>query len=185
MKHGNPRRKYLKEFDYGGTFLFILGMLLFLMGISWGGSYYPWKSVHVIVTLTVGFLLLVAFVLYELYMPIKQPLVPMSLFKIRTYRLSVLLWSFGAAIYYANAIIWPNMVATLYGSSHSSVLWVGWASCIPNCGILVGEMLVPLGTLFKKRNWQIKISFTLGGIFVACKTSIPTPVMASTFRVLY
>ena len=50
--------------DYGGILLFTAGMLLFLMGLSWGGSLYPWKSAHVIATLVVGLVLLVGFILY-------------------------------------------------------------------------------------------------------------------------
>lgn len=39
MKHGTGRKvQYLKEFDYIGTFMATLGLLLFLMGLSWGGS---------------------------------------------------------------------------------------------------------------------------------------------------
>jgi len=30
--------QYLKEFDYIGTLMATLGLLLFLMGLSWGGS---------------------------------------------------------------------------------------------------------------------------------------------------
>lgn len=54
----------LKDLDYVGMFLFISGSLLFLMGLSWGGSSYPWDSAHVIATIVVGFCLCVAFVLY-------------------------------------------------------------------------------------------------------------------------
>lgn len=56
----------LKDFDYGGMVLFIAGLLLFLMGLSWGGSLYAWDSAHVIASLIIGFVLCVAFVLYGL-----------------------------------------------------------------------------------------------------------------------
>jgi hypothetical protein len=75
MKHGRVpgrRTKYLKEFDYIGTLLASLGLLLFLMGMSWGGGQYAWNSAHVIATIVVGFVLLVAFVLYEIYVPLKE-----------------------------------------------------------------------------------------------------------------
>jgi len=73
MKHGaGTRRKFMKEFDYMGTFLATLGLLLFLMGLSWGGTQYPWKSAHVIACIIIGFLLLVGFFLYEIYVPLKE-----------------------------------------------------------------------------------------------------------------
>ena len=39
-------------------------MVLLLMGLSWGGAVYPWRSAHVIVTIVLGFALGIAFVLY-------------------------------------------------------------------------------------------------------------------------
>ena len=44
--------------------LFVGGLILFLMGLGWGGSRYPWRSAHVIATIIVGACSLVAFVLY-------------------------------------------------------------------------------------------------------------------------
>jgi hypothetical protein len=42
MKHGKGRKlRFVKEFDYIGAFLATMGLLLFLMGLSWGGSLYP------------------------------------------------------------------------------------------------------------------------------------------------
>ena len=169
MKHAHGRKmQYIREFDYIGTLLLISGMLLFLMGLSWGGVIHPWKSAHVISTIVIGFLLLVAFALYEVYVPLKEPLVPMHLFKQRSWNVSVILWALGAAVYYANAILWPSMVATLYAPGHS-VMWAGWASCVANSGILFGEYFVPLGALFPKKTWQIAASFAIGSAFVASK----------------
>jgi hypothetical protein len=47
--------------DYLGIVLFIAGLVLLLLGISWGGGKYPWKSGAVIAPIVIGFLLLVAF----------------------------------------------------------------------------------------------------------------------------
>ena len=51
----------IKEIDYFGVFLWTVGVVLFLLGISWGGSQYPWKSAAVICTLVIGALGIVAF----------------------------------------------------------------------------------------------------------------------------
>ena len=50
--------------DLGGTVLFVGGLILFLIGISWGGTQYPWKSGHVIGMILGGAATLVIFVLY-------------------------------------------------------------------------------------------------------------------------
>lgn len=64
--HGQRRSRWqeVKDLDIGGIFLYSAGLLLFLMGLSWGGSLYPWKSAHVIATIVIGFVLYVAFVFY-------------------------------------------------------------------------------------------------------------------------
>jgi hypothetical protein len=60
--------------------------VLFLFGLSSGGAVYPWESPEVLSFILIGFFTLVAFVLYECYMPLKEPFVPMSLFRDCTFR---------------------------------------------------------------------------------------------------
>lgn len=50
--------------DLGGTVLFLGGLIIFLIGISWGGVKYPWKSSQVIGMIIGGAATLAAFVLY-------------------------------------------------------------------------------------------------------------------------
>lgn len=50
--------------DFVGMVLFVAGLVLFLMGLGWGGQKYPWRSAHVIATIVVGACSLVAFVVY-------------------------------------------------------------------------------------------------------------------------
>lgn len=97
---------YVKHFDYIGVFLYALGLLLFIMGLSWGGTVYAWKSAAVIATLLVGVALLAAFTLWEIYAPLKEPLVPMHLFKNGPWVVSTVVLGVGAGMYYAFAIIW-------------------------------------------------------------------------------
>lgn len=58
------RWQEIKSIDYVGIVLFTGGLLLLLMGLSWGGGQYPWKSGHVIGCIVTGFVALVAFVVY-------------------------------------------------------------------------------------------------------------------------
>jgi MFS family permease len=64
--HVNGKTKWqaFKELDFVGIFLFIAGCVLFLIGLSWGGQVYPWTSAHVLSTIIIGILTLVAFGLY-------------------------------------------------------------------------------------------------------------------------
>jgi MFS family permease len=81
-KHGSDKKKdWLKHFDYVGMLLYTAGFVLFLFGLSEGGAVYPWSDPHVISFIVVGFVTLVAFVLWECYAPLREPFVPMKLFK--------------------------------------------------------------------------------------------------------
>ncbi|KAF2665042.1 MFS general substrate transporter [Microthyrium microscopicum] len=172
MKHGTARQwEFIKHFDYIGTIVIILGLLLFLMGLSWGGTLYPWNSAHVIATLVVGAALIVAFVFYEMFANLKEPLMPIHLFKRRDWVVILVLWALGAAVYYANAILWPGMVATVYSEGHGT-MWIGWVSCIPSCGILFGEYC---GAWYRKKtHMQIRVAFIVGAIFLACMATSTT-----------
>jgi len=108
------------------------------MGISWGGSYYPWKSAHVIGTIVIGFLALVAFVLYESFMPLKEPLVPMYLFKNVPWVADTFIVALGASVYYAFAIVWPTMVFSLYTSDLTKG---GFLCCVTGCGTNAGQIV--------------------------------------------
>lgn len=71
----------VKDFDYVGFVLFTGGLLIFLMGISWGGSVHHWKSAYVIGTIVVGFMALVIFALWESFANLKEQLLPLYLFR--------------------------------------------------------------------------------------------------------
>ena len=94
---------WVKHFDYIGTLLYATGLTMFLLGLSWGGSTYSWKSAQVLSFILIGVGCLVAFVLWELYAPLREPLVPLSLFKNRHWVISAALTGIGAGVYYSGA----------------------------------------------------------------------------------
>ena len=51
--------------DFGGQLLFLFGMGLLVLALTWAGSYYPWSTAQVIAPLVIGVVLLVAFLIYE------------------------------------------------------------------------------------------------------------------------
>lgn len=65
--------RFWKSVDVGGAILFSLGLALFLLGMSWGGQQYPWKSGMVIGTLVGGVVTLALFVLYGKPAPSAHP----------------------------------------------------------------------------------------------------------------
>jgi hypothetical protein len=60
----HSKKDIIKMLDIGGAPLFLGGLVVLLIGISWGGVIYPWKSAHVIGMMVGGFGILVVFALY-------------------------------------------------------------------------------------------------------------------------
>lgn len=81
--------KRVRTIDFGGQFLFLFGMGLFVLALTWAGAYYPWGDVRVLAPLIVGSVLLVAFLGWEyLFLPGRifarkyphqHPMIPLNL----------------------------------------------------------------------------------------------------------
>lgn len=112
------------HFDYVGTFLYAGGLIMFLMGLSWGGAVYPWKSAATISAIVVGGVVLAIFVLWEIYAPLKEPLVPMHLFRNREWVVAVVLMGLGAGVYYAFAIVCEWIARTFWYLTY--ILMMRW-----------------------------------------------------------
>jgi hypothetical protein len=79
----------LSTIDFGGQFLFLFGMGLVVLALTWGGSYYPWNNVNVLCPLIIGLLLVLAFLAWEHFMapgnflgakfPYRRPMIPLTL----------------------------------------------------------------------------------------------------------
>lgn len=140
QKHGKDTvMSWIKNFDYGGLLLYSAGLVLFILGLSSGGSLHPWTDARVIAPLVIGFVCLVALFFYETYMDLKEPLIPMHLFQNRGWVASMLSLSIGASVYYSQAIIWPQMTANVY--ARGRIEWAGIVSCLVGIGITFGEII--------------------------------------------
>lgn len=171
MKHGTQGRKmdFVRHFDFKGTILFVAGTVLFLMGLSWGGVVYPWRSAHVIATIVVGGACLIAFSLCQVYLPGPEPLVPVHLFKDFGWVASTVVLGICGGVFYAFAIIWPSMFVVLY-SKPNDLMYTGYFACIIGLGITVGQVFggvaaEPLGRV----KWQTLASFIVGAVFLSSK----------------
>ncbi|KAF2650884.1 MFS general substrate transporter [Lophiostoma macrostomum CBS 122681] len=157
-------------------------LVLFILGLSSGGSLYPWKDAHVVAPLVIGFLCLVALFAYETLVDLKEPLMPMHFFRNRGWVASMLSLSLGASVYYSQAIVWPEMATNVYGQGR--LMWSGWVSCLVGIGITFGEILGG-GVAKNFGHWKIQcISvFTLGTLFLGLTAlcTPETPKMAMAF----
>ncbi|GJC82518.1 efflux pump dotC [Colletotrichum liriopes] len=60
--------KRLQTIDIGGQVLFLFGFGLLILGLTWAGATYSWTSPAVLVTLILGVLISVSFVVWEYHM---------------------------------------------------------------------------------------------------------------------
>ncbi|OAL50140.1 MFS general substrate transporter [Pyrenochaeta sp. DS3sAY3a] len=175
QKHGMKEKKmeWVKHFDYIGTLLYAAGLTMFLLGLSWGGAKYPWKSPEVLSFIIIGFSCLVAFACWECFVPLREPLVPLSLFRNRHWVVSAILTGIGAGVYFSGAIIWPQITQNFY--ANGDPMHAAFLSCLSNLGILIGGftggcLAKPIG----HQKLQITVAMAVGGALLA-SVSTATP----------
>ncbi|KIX06645.1 uncharacterized protein Z518_04621 [Rhinocladiella mackenziei CBS 650.93] len=135
------RMELIKDFDYIGLILFAAGMVLFALGVSWGGGYLPWTSAAVIAPLVIGFVGLVAFLLWQAFTKIKEPLMNWDflVYKPRSYLYPFIVSTTGGMFYYGILLVWPIVVVNVFGAS--SIIKQGFMVCTAYAGVSVGAVL--------------------------------------------
>ncbi|WPG98716.1 Hypothetical protein R9X50_00151000 [Acrodontium crateriforme] len=111
------RSEILREIDYIGAFLSTAGVTLFMMGMQWGANQYVWGSVHVLVPLIIGIVLIIAFFIWEIrFAPF--PMAPKALFSKdrRTMILILIITFFSGGNFFAMLLFWPTQVYNMYGA---------------------------------------------------------------------
>ena len=183
--------------DYGGVILYGAGQFLILLALgmctsafifcrqptnslrAWGGAAYSWTSAHVLTTLILGCVLLIAFGFYEVYMPLKQPLLPIRILKNRNYIAITIAGSVGQMVFVALSILWPQQIAALYTTDNVKIGWMSVSASIagdtisiwgirrrltrPQCtsglALAIGEIIMgPLLKAVGHAKWQLIFS---------------------------
>lgn len=83
-----PQRGTRISIDYFGIVLLAVGVSMLLIWVSMGGSQFEWDSTTSIVLAISSAVAIIAFIVVEFF--VKEPIVPMSLFRNRTFTLSVI-----------------------------------------------------------------------------------------------
>ena len=116
--------------------------------------------------MVVGGITMIVFALWECYAPLKEPLLPVHLFKHFPWVAACINLGIGASIYYSMAIIWPQIVGGIY--ANTTTMYAGYLNCIPGAMIVVGMVLggllaEPIG----RTNFQVIVAFAAGGALIA------------------
>lgn len=152
---GLSRREILGQIDFVGGFLSIVGMILFMAGMQWGGYQYKWGSAHVLAPLILGFVFIVAFCFWEVY-GAKYPMFPSRLKQApRILALTLVITFISGANFFSIIMFWPTQAFNVYG--HDPV-GVGIRGIPVGFSILAGAVIVLWClSVFKGRNKELMI----------------------------
>jgi hypothetical protein len=115
---GLSRKDILNRIDFVGMFLGLAGFVLFLAGLLWGGTVYPWSSTHVTVSLGVGLGVIVIFILWEFF-GAPYPLFVRRLVHVKRTFWCIMFVIFAAGVNYVPlAIFWPIQSISVFDSGH-------------------------------------------------------------------
>ncbi|KAI0024401.1 major facilitator superfamily domain-containing protein [Xylariomycetidae sp. FL0641] len=78
-----PIKAKLSQLDAAGTAVLIPGVVSLLLALQWGGTTYAWNNARIIALLTLGGVLLIAFVCVQAFMPATATIAP-RIFKQRS-----------------------------------------------------------------------------------------------------
>ncbi|RDW72620.1 putative MFS drug efflux pump [Aspergillus mulundensis] len=136
---GLTRAEVVGRIDFVGGFLSIVGLILFMAGMQWGGYQYDWDSAHVLAPLILGVALLVAFAFWEIY-GAKYPIFPSRLKQEpRTLILTLVITFISGANFFSVLMFWPTQAFNVYGHDPTAV---GVRSLPIGFGIMGGACIV-------------------------------------------
>ncbi|BFZ57907.1 hypothetical protein PYCC9005_004962 [Savitreella phatthalungensis] len=123
--HTFTKMEKLKRLDWGGFFLSVAGITLFLFGLGAGGYTAPWKSATVIVPLILGFLLMVGLFFWEARFA-RNPLMDTRVFKnTRVFVLTLIITAVAGANFFSILILIPKYIFSVFpliSTAHQGLL---------------------------------------------------------------
>ncbi|KAF2736006.1 MFS general substrate transporter [Polyplosphaeria fusca] len=167
---GLPTAQAFKELDYVGAILFILSATLILVGIVYTTTL-PSDDPKVIGTLVSGFACLVAFIFWEHFAPLKQPLTPTHVFtrdKGRELTAPFIVGFVVTMFYYAINVIYPTMIAVFFTNETTDFKYAIVLTLPQNLGICFGALLLTLfGSKIGHWKWTLTASVSIMVLFGA------------------
>ncbi|KAH0845033.1 putative major facilitator superfamily transporter [Fonsecaea pedrosoi] len=156
---GVSRRTLLRSFDYLGSVSSIVGLTLFLVAIQSGGYTHPWKSAYVLVTLLLGALLIIFFVVWEAKFA-RAPIVPREMFSgQRIVALAYCIGFVSGLNFYSILNFFPILMSQVYDPDPVQVglKGLGYGCCI-GVGSMAGNVAV---ARFRRHHREVLLFFIL------------------------
>ncbi|KAG2047840.1 MFS general substrate transporter [Suillus hirtellus] len=205
---GRPFRDHVREFDFVGLFVIVVGVICLLMGIN--PTETTWKNSQTIALLAVGGTLLIIGGINEIYTK-RAPIIPPRLFQTRTTGFALVSVFIHATIFFAGVYLpmyyqvlgasatssgvkmlpyslscsimssVSGMVVTRTGS-YRPVMWFGWISMTLGWGLMT--MLDTTTTVAAQEIYPLITSLGVGCLFqsplIAIQAAMPIKDMATS-----
>ncbi len=167
----------IRRIDFAGALTAAGATICLLLGLTWGGTTYPWSDVHTVGILVAAGVLFVSFVVVEIFA--KEPILPLKLFRNQVFAAGSMVALLVGAALFATAIYLPLFVQGVLGqaATNSGLVTTPLVVTMAIGGTLVGLIIARVG---RYQFLSIIGAFVVvGGMFLLTQMSIST----STFDV--
>lgn len=140
-KQGNSQLRL----DFTGTFVMITIVILVELGISWGGSRYPWDDPMIIILLVIGLWLIVPFVFSQRDAP--APIIPLRLFRFRNFTIASIAGFLLGIPMFATFIFLPVWFQSVrfYSATDSGIEMLALMLSLITASIIAGGLMTKTG----------------------------------------
>ena len=147
-----PRANRKVRIDFVGAALLALGVSLLLIWVSMGGSQFEWNSMMSYALIGVSVLALVGFVVTEFR--VSEPIVPMSLFKNRTFTLAVIASIAVGVAMFATSVFLAQYFQLARGANptQSGLMTIPLVVGQMGASIIIGQFISRFG---KWKRWMV------------------------------
>lgn len=175
---GLSKREIIDRIDFVGIFLGLGGLTVFLMGLFWGDNPYSWHSPHVIGASVAGGIVLLIFIIWELY-GARYPLFPRRLVHVPRSFWAIMFVIFTAGVNWIPLVIfWPIESVAVFNTGH---IRTGINSVPIGICILFGAIMsAVLCSVFKRQiHWVMTLFCVLQTVGVGCLAAVKADSIGS------
>lgn len=179
-----PQRDTKVSIDYFGIVLLAVGVSTLLIWVSMGGNQFDWdSSTSIILAVTAG-VAIAAFITVEFF--VKEPIVPMSLFRNRTFTLSVIASIAIGVSMFATSVFLAQYFQLARGATptESGLMTIPMIIGQMGASIIIGQLVSRFG---KWKGWMLTgaVLATVGvSLMATLRYDTPFPLVAVYMFVL-
>jgi EmrB/QacA subfamily drug resistance transporter len=179
-----PQRGTKVSIDYFGIVLLAVGVSTLLIWVSMGGSQFEWDSSTSVMLAVIAGVAILGFIAVEFF--VKEPIVPMSLFRNRTFTLSVIASIAIGVSMFATSVFLAQYFQLARGATptESGLMTIPMIIGQMGASIIIGQLVSRFG---KWKGWMItgSVLATIGVTFMATlRYDTPFPLVATYMFVL-